>query len=101
MQRLTFPRHLYAVDAGNLAAYSPAEGKLSEFMPLPNINPANGAAHAAVELVHSSHAPSLACILSSAQQYRYSALPMLVRLCCETQTIHLHCVQLSTSLKYC
>ena len=58
MQRLSFPRNLYAVDGGNLAAYSLAEGKLSEFMPLPNINPANGTAHAAVECVHSSLHPA-------------------------------------------
>ncbi len=58
MQRLTFPKHLFVVDGGNLAAYSPAEGKLSEFMPLPSINPAMGAAHAAVELVHSPLHPA-------------------------------------------
>lgn len=58
MQRLNFPQHLYTVDGGNLAAYSPSAGKMTEFMPLPNINPATGAAHAAVEIVHSALHPA-------------------------------------------
>lgn len=58
MQRLVFPEHLYVVDGGNLAAYSPSAGKLAEFMPLPNVNPANGVAHAAVEAVHSVLQPA-------------------------------------------
>ena len=58
MQRLVFPEHLYVVDGGNLAAYNPSAGKMTEFMPLPATNPATGIAHSAVEVLHSPLHPA-------------------------------------------
>ncbi|KAK9810383.1 hypothetical protein WJX72_009786 [[Myrmecia] bisecta] len=54
-KRLAFPKQLYLLDNGHLAAYSPASGKITEVAPLPTaVDSSGGATLAAHHVVHSA-----------------------------------------------